>query len=254
MTSWPSRIVAVFYTGGIAVLPLLGALVPIAVFAVLVQCRVRSWWALAPLGVIAWALVHASGIHATIAGVLLGFTVPAIATARAGFTRPDNERIPLAERFAERWSRFSSGVAVPVFAFFSAGVTVGGLTGLGASFRDFIVIGIMAALVLGKAIGIIATSFMMSRLPGISMDPSIRWPDQIGMAFVAGIGFTVSLLVAERAFGVGTPADDHAKVGVLTGSLCAAVIGGTILALRSRHYCGENRSTHPRLPSSGATR
>jgi len=123
-------IIAIFYTAGIAVVPLLLALLPLAAFAVLVRRGVRSWWLLIPLGVVAWALVHASGIHATIAGVALGLLVPAIATRRAGVTHVDadghEERHALTHHFAERWSPISSGVAVPIFAFFSAGVSVGG--------------------------------------------------------------------------------------------------------------------------------
>jgi NhaA family Na+:H+ antiporter len=90
--------------------------------------------------------------------------------------------------------------------------------------------------VLGKVIGITATTFLVTRIPGLRLDPTISWVDMIGMAFVAGIGFTVSLLVGELSFGVGSESDSHVKVGVLAGSLIAATIGGTILAVRDRHY------------------
>ena len=126
--------------------------------------------------------------------------------------------------------------AVPLFAFFSAGVTVGGLAGLAASFGDTIALGIVAGLVLGKAAGITATTFLVTRLPGLRIDPSLRWIDMVGMAFVAGIGFTVSLLVGELSFGAGSESDDHVKVGVLAGSLVAASIGAVILGVRDRHY------------------
>jgi NhaA family Na+:H+ antiporter len=123
-----------------------------------------------------------------------------------------------------------------LFAFFSAGVTVGGLAGLTESFQDTIAIGIIAGLVLGKVVGITVTSFLVTRLPRLQIDPSIKWVDMIGMAFVAGIGFTVSLLVGELSFGMGSESDDRVKVGVLAGSVIAAIIGGTILAARDRHY------------------
>ena len=231
-------IIAVFYTAGIAFLPLVLALLPLAVFAVLVRRGVRAWWLLIPLGVAAWALVHASGVHATIAGVALGLLVPAVATARAGVTHRDpdgqEERHPLTHHFAEKWSPVSSGVAVPVFAFFSAGVAVGGVDGLVTSLSDSIAIGIVVALVVGKAVGITAASLLVTRLPGIRLDPSLRWLDVLGLSFVAGIGFTVSLLVGELAYGAGSDQDDVVKVGVLVGSLIAATIGGTILAVQGR--------------------
>nr|WP_229733398.1 Na+/H+ antiporter NhaA [Conyzicola nivalis] len=234
-------IIAVFYTDEIAFVPLSLALTPLAAFAVAVQRGVRSWWLLIPLGVITWALIHASGIHATVAGVLLGFMVPVVATKRArvkaGVDASGRQLYDgLAAHFADRWSVVSTAVAVPLFAFFSAGVAVGGIGGLVDSLQDTIALGIIAGLVLGKAIGITATTFLVTRIPGLRIDPSIKWIDMVGMAFVAGIGFTVSLLVGELSFGAGSESDDHVKVGVLAGSLIAATIGGTMLALRDRHY------------------
>lgn len=232
-------IIAVFYTAGIDVLMLALALIPLAVFAVCVQRGVRAWWVLIPLAVATWALVHASGIHATVAGVLLGFTVPVLATTRARVqVSTDGEPLydGLAAHFADRWSVLSSTVAVPVFAFFSAGVTVGGVTGLLDSLQDSIALGIIAGLVLGKPLGIVGSTFLLTRIRGIGLDASLRWADVIGMAFVAGIGFTVSLLVGELSYGAGSDSDAHVKVGVLAGSLVAALIGGAILSIRNRHY------------------
>jgi NhaA family Na+:H+ antiporter len=234
-------IIAVFYTDEINFLFLGLAALPLAAFAIAVQRGVRAWWILIPLGLVIWALVHASGIHATVAGVLLGFVVPVIATRRARVkagTDASGRQLydGLAAHFADRWSVVSTAVAVPLFAFFSAGVTVGGLAGLTESFQDTIALGIIAGLVLGKAIGITTTTFLVTRLPGLRIDPSIKWIDMIGMAFVAGIGFTVSLLVGELSFGTGSESDDHVKVGVLAGSLIAALIGSAILSVRNRHY------------------
>lgn len=234
-------IIAIFYTDDLQPVILVLALVPLALFALAVQRGVRSIWILLPLGLITWGLVHASGVHATVAGVLLGFAVPVIATRRARVeVGKDAAGEPLydglAAHFADRWSSISSGFAVPIFAFFAAGVAVGGLSGLSAAFSDPIAIGIIAGLVLGKAVGITGTTFLATRIPGLAIDASLKWIDIIGMAFVAGVGFTVSLLVGELSFGAGTESDDHVKVGVLAGSLAAAVIGGVILNIRNRHY------------------
>ncbi|WP_285042064.1 Na+/H+ antiporter NhaA [Plantibacter sp. LMC-P-059a] len=234
-------IIAIFYTDHIEFVPLALAAVPLAIFAVLVQRGVRAWWILIPLGLATWALIHASGIHATVAGVLLGFMVPVVATKRARVrVGEDANGKPiydgLAAHFADRWSVVSTAVAVPVFAFFSAGVVIGGLSGLVESFQDTIALGIVAGLVIGKPLGITLTTFLVTRLPGLRLDPSIRWVDLVGMAFVAGIGFTVSLLVGELSFGVGSASDDHVKVGVLAGSLIAAAIGAAILSGRNRVY------------------
>jgi len=231
-------IIAIFYTAGIAFVPLLLSIVPFALFGVAVRRGVRAWWILLPLALVAWVLVHESGVHATVAGVVLGVLVPALATEKAGVTHhgPDGheERHALTHHFAERWSPVSSGIAVPIFAFFSAGVTVGGFDGLVTSLGDSVAIGIIVALVLGKSIGITGGTFLVSRLPGLRLDPTLRWGDIVGLSFVAGIGFTVSLLVGELAYGTGSEQDDVVKVGVLLGSLVSAIIGATILAVRGR--------------------
>jgi NhaA family Na+:H+ antiporter len=147
----------------------------------------------------------------------------------------------------------STAITVPVFAFFSAGVVIGGLAGLVESFQDTIALGIVAGLVLGKPLGITLTTFLVTRLPGLRLDPSIRWVDLVGMAFVAGIGFTVSLLVGELSFGVGSASDDHVKVGVLAGSLIAAAIGAAILSVRNRAY-GRELTSGSSTPSGDGSR
>jgi NhaA family Na+:H+ antiporter len=123
-----------------------------------------------------------------------------------------------------------------VFAFFAAGVTVGGWSGLTDAWADPVAYGVIVALVVGKPLGITVTTWLSSKIPGMALAPSLRWPDIIGMGMVAGIGFTVSLLISELTFGAGSSLDDHGKVGVLTGSVVSAVLGGTYLAVRDRHY------------------
>lgn len=241
-------IIAIFYTDDLAWLPLALALIPLLVFAFAVQRGVRAWWILMPLGIAVWALVHASGIHATVAGVLLGFMVPVVATSRARVkigTTNDGQPVydGLAAHFADRWSVPSSVVAIPVFAFFAAGVAVGGLSGLAESLLSPVAVGIIAGLVLGKSIGITASTFLVTRIPGITLDRSIKWVDVLGMAFVAGIGFTVSLLVGELAFGADGAEAQYVKIGVLCGSLLAAVIGALILAVRNRKYRADSSSS-----------
>ncbi|GIF23245.1 NhaA family Na+:H+ antiporter [Actinoplanes tereljensis] len=225
-------IIAVFYTAHLSVLPLLAALLPLALFTVLVQRRVRSWWLLLPLAFAAWALVHASGIHATVAGVLLGFAVPVLRSERAG--GPDAGP-GLAEHFEHRFRPISAGIAVPVFAFMSAGVAIGGVEGLTSALSDPIAIGIMVGLVVGKPIGILLATWLTARFTRATIDSGLSWIDMAGLAVLAGIGFTVSLLIGELAFGAGER-DDHVKVAVLLGSLVAAMLASVVLRARNRVY------------------
>lgn len=97
-------------------------------------------------------------------------------------------------------------------------------------------LGIIAGLVLGKTVGITGATYLVTRLPGVRLDPTLRWPDLLGVSMLAGIGFTVSLLVGDLAFGQGSALDDDAKVGVLIGSTIAALAGLTLLAARARGY------------------
>ena len=222
-------VIAVFFPSELAVGWLLLALVPLAGFAVLVQRRVRSWWLLLPLAAATWTLVHASGVHATVAGVLLGFAVP-VARRRAG-PGPG-----LAEHFEHRFRPLSAGVAVPVFAFFSAGVAVGGLSGFGDALGDPVTVGVVLGLVVGKPVGVLGAAFLVARTTRAELDDDLSWLDVSGLALLAGIGFTVSLLIGELAFGAGTEQDEHVKVGVLTGSLLAALLATVVLRLRNRAY------------------
>ena len=226
-------VIAIFYTAALSVVPLLLAFVPLALFGLLVQKRVRSWWLLLPLAVTTWVLMHESGVHATVAGVLLAFTVPVVRSQAAG----GPEAGPgLAEHFEHRFRPLSAGVAVPVFAFLSAGVTVGGLSGLGAALSDRVAIGIIVGLVVGKAIGITAATWLVARFTHAELDEDLGWPDVLGLSLLGGIGFTVSLLISELAFGAGSLRDEHAKVGILVGTLTAALLASVLLRLRNARY------------------
>jgi len=226
-------IIAIFFTADLKIMPLLLALLAVAAFTGLVQRRIRSWWLLLPLALLAWGLMHASGVHATVAGMLLGFAVPVIRSKRAG--GPDAGP-GLAEHFEHRFRPLSAGVAVPIFAFFAAGVSIGGLGGLGEALSDRIAIGIVAGLVIGKVVGIFGATYLVARFTRATLDDELSWVDVLGLSLLAGVGFTVSLLIGELAFGVGSPRDDLVKIGVLAGSLLAALLAAVVLRLRNRTY------------------
>lgn len=226
-------VIAVFYTDDINVTALALAAVPLALFAVCVQRRVQSWWLLLPLAAATWVLMHESGVHATVAGVLLGFTVPVLRSHAAG--GPDAGP-GLAEHFEHRLRPISAGLAIPVFAFFAAGVDLGGLSGLAHALSDPITLGIIAGLVLGKPIGIFLTTRLLTAVTRANLDSSLRWVDVIGVAMLAGIGFTVSLLIGDLAYGPESERHEFVKVGVLCGSLLAAGLAALLLLARNRAY------------------
>lgn len=212
-------IIAVAYTESLQALALLGALVPLAAFAVATRRGCTSPWLLIPLALLTWGLVHASGVHATVAGVLLGLVTP----------------VDVGHRLEHVVRPVSAGVAVPLFAFFAAGVPVVG-GGFGQAVTDPAAQGVVAGLVLGKFVGILGATWLLARFTRAELDSDLAWADIAGLSLLAGIGFTVSLLVGELAYGAGSDRDDHVKMAVLLGSLLAAVLASVVLRSRNQHY------------------
>ena len=142
----------------------------------------------------------------------------------------------LAEHFEHVMRPVSAGFAVPVFAFFAAGVTVGGYDGLVTALSDPIALGIVGGLVVGKTIGVFGTTWLLATFTRASLDAALRWIDVLGVSMLAGIGFTVSLLIGDLAYGPGSARDDVVKVAVLTGVCWRPCWRRSVLRLRNRHY------------------
>jgi Na+:H+ antiporter, NhaA family len=220
-------IIAVFYTSDLQVWPLLLALLPLAAFAAAVRWRPGAFALLLPLALLTWGLVHSSGVHATVAGVLLALTVP----ARRGEDSTDSP----AERIEHLVRPFSAAVAVPVFALFAAGVPLSG-GGLRDALHDRAALAVVLALVVGKAVGVFLGTWLTARFTRAELDDGLSWGDVLGVSLLAGVGFTVSLLIGELAFGVGSPREEHVKVAVLAGSLLASLLATVVLRHRNATY------------------
>jgi len=215
-------IIALFFTSALEVVPLLGALAVFAVWAVLQRQRVGSPWVYLPLAVAAWWLVHESGIHATIAGVVLGLLVRV--------RSDEGEEGSPAERLEHLLSPLSAAVAVPFFALLSAGVAFDG----GGLLGDPVVVGVVLGLVVGKPVGVLGGTWLVTRLTRAELSPGLGWRDLVGVAVLAGIGFTVSLLVSDLSFT--GESRDAAKAAVLIGSVFSAVLGALVLGHRDRFH------------------
>lgn len=225
-------IIAVFFSADVAVIPLAAAGLPIAVWWGLLR---RGWThplLLAVPAVATWVLIHQSGVHATVAGILLGLTVPVRRSAAPALPEGGHS---LAERIEHGLRPWSAGFAVPIFAFFAAGVRVvdGGLT---AALTDPVTVGIVVGLIVGKALGVLGGTWLVARFTRAELDDGLAWADVAGLALLSGLGFTVSLLIGELAFGASTARDDHVKVAVLVGSLGAALLAAIVLRRRNAHY------------------
>lgn len=216
-------VIAVFYTRGVDVAALLAALVGVAVFALLTRVSRMRWWLLIPVAIAAWGFMHASGVHATIAGVLLGLTVPA---------RPiGDEEHARTQRLEHAVRPFSSGVALPLFAFFAAGVTLVGAPG--SVLGQPLVLAVAGGLVVGKLVGVLGTTALVTRLTPLRLPDGIGMRDLLPVGLLTGIGFTVSLLIAELSFPDAEQAT-AAKAAVLIGSTTSAGLAAAILRWDAR--------------------
>ncbi len=200
---------------------LAGGALTLAVVVVMQRLGVRYALAYAAPALVLWVCVFQSGVHATIAGVALGLLTP-VADARG------RRVIDALEHRLHPWTSF---VVVPVFVLANAGIVLGG-DAVRAAASSSITWGVAMGLVVGKTVGIVAATAVclglgLSRLPEGS---SFR--QLVGVATLAGIGFTVSLFIADRSFT--TAALDEAKIGILAGSVVAGVLGIGVLARRPR--------------------
>ncbi|HSH23362.1 MAG TPA: Na+/H+ antiporter NhaA [Acidimicrobiales bacterium] len=247
-------VIALFYASGVDATALAVAAGLVVAIEVLRRAEVTWMPGFVVLGVGVWLATLASGVHATIAGVVMGLLTPAhpLAPARLarewaedladeptpeellGMTRLAKESVSVAERLAHHLHPLTSFVIVPIFALANAGVTLSP-SALSAPGTSAVALGVALGLVAGKAIGITTASWLAVRLGLGALPSGVGWRHMAGIAAVAGIGFTVSLFVAGLAYDE-EALEGAAKVGILAGSLVAAVGGSTVLASACRSW------------------
>ncbi|MEJ8661878.1 MULTISPECIES: Na+/H+ antiporter NhaA [Streptomyces] len=219
-------IIAIFFTSDLNFWALGGAFAGLGVFYALQRFRVRGWWWYVPLGIAIWALMYNGGVHATVAGVAMGLILRT--------TRDKGEDSTPAERTSHLLHPVSAGVAVPLFALFAAGVSVSAAA-LGEVFTRPEPLGVVLGLVVGKTVGIFAGTYLAARFTRARLNPDLEWADVFSLAVLAGIGFTVALLVGELAFT--DPADaERIKAAVLVGSLMASGLAALLIKRRNAVY------------------
>jgi NhaA family Na+:H+ antiporter len=210
-------VIALFYTGDLS-WPALGAAGGfLAALALANAAGAQRWAAYAALGLGLWVAVLKSGVHPTVAGVLLAMTIPSRA-------RPGAE--PLLARLEHTLHPWVGYVIMPLFALANAGVTPG--DGLGASLFHPVSLGVAAGLLLGKPAGIVLFSWIAARAGVASLPCDLGWRHLAGAGVLAGIGFTMSLFIADLAFEDAVLLG-RAKVGILAASLVAGILGWALL-------------------------
>lgn len=220
-------IIAVFYSGNIDVVPLAGAFAVLAIMILLNWLRIGSLTLRLVLAVAVWSGIHASGVHATIAGVLVALVIPRKALSPKSAGEPG-----LLHKLEHGLHPWVAWLIIPLFGFANAGVSLAGISLVGET-RD-VALGIGIALVLGKIIGIFGAIRLACAAGWARRPRGASWPQVFGLACLCGIGFTMSLFIGLLAFGEGSAFGDATKIGILAGSLVSAFAGFLVLRFAQR--------------------
>ncbi len=255
-------VIAIFYTSEISITALVVAAIVLVILFVINKLGTKSLIPYTILGIILWLAFLKSGVHATIAGVLLAFTIPAVSRYDTNkfsekvkqliksfdetgdhwknvLNNSDRQHDVLAieescekiltplQRFEHNLHPWVSFLIIPVFALANAGVTLSGLDIID-SLLSPVSLGIIAGLFIGKQFGIFAFSFIAVKLKMASLPEGVNWKNLYGAGILAGIGFTMSLFIAGLAFN-NPELLDLSKIGILTGSLLSGIFGFVFL-------------------------
>ena len=218
-------VIAIFYSNKTDIVMLALTLALLILYWIAQRFDVARWYIAIPLGLAIWWATYQSGVHATVAGV-------AIALLTKNKTHIFGEKSPA--EIAEKFFRpISVVLVIPLFAFASAGVDVRDF-GLSQTISSPISVAIIVALFVGKTLGIFGGTYLVTRLTRASLNPALRWSDILAIGLLAGIGFTVSLLIAELSYADSQTLLADAKVGILAASLLASLCAVIALRLRTR--------------------
>ena len=216
-------IIAFFYSGNIEIKYLILMLVSVILLVGLNKFKVKSFIPFLVVGVFLWDFTHQSGIHATIAGVLLALTIP---------HNIKNSKESMLLKLEHGLSPYVAFGIMPVFAFANAGVSLEGLTF--ETLLNPVPLGIVLGLFFGKQIGVFVLSYISIKLKFADKPTGSTWPALYAVSILTGIGFTMSLFVGNLAFANNLEYIDGVKIGVLTGSLLSTLFGYFLLLIFSK--------------------
>ena len=213
-------IIALFYSGDLSIKYLSLMLLTFLILLVINKFNVKKFLPYLIIGIFLWDFTHNSGIHATIAGVLLAMTIP---------HRKKEKDFSLLLKVEHAISPYVAFLIMPLFAFANAGVSLEGLSL--NSLLDKVPLGIVLGLFVGKQLGVFIFSFISIKLKVAKMPNNSNWYNLYGVGVLTGIGFTMSLFVGNLAFVENMQYMDGVKIGVLTGSLLSTLFGYFLILL-----------------------
>jgi Na+:H+ antiporter, NhaA family len=221
-------IIALFYTADLNMMALAGAAIVLGNLIIFNRMKVKVLWPYLALGAVLWVLVFASGIHATLAGVMLALTIPLKLTPGTPEATHDESPLHKLEHALHKPVAF---LIVPIFGFANAGVSFAGVS------MDIITgplaMGVASGLLLGKLVGVLGIVTILVKLDFADLPAKASWGQMTGVALLCGIGFTMSLFIGLLAF-EDAAMQDHVKIGILMGSVASGVLGSLLLMMSGR--------------------
>ena len=233
-------VIALFYTADLNLIALIGAALVWGNLFIFNRMKVKVLWPYLTLGAVLWVLVFASGVHATLAGVMLALTIPLKLTPGTPEATPAESPLHRLEHALHKPVAF---IIVPIFGFANAGVSLSGLSV--SVFSEPLTMGVAGGLVFGKLAGVLGVVTLLVKLRLAQLPAQASWGQVTGTALLCGIGFTMSLFIGLLAFD-DPEVQNHVKVGILMGSIVAGVLGAIVLGASSRRTSkasGETVST-----------
>jgi NhaA family Na+:H+ antiporter len=222
-------VIAIFYSGDLQLWALLGAVAVLAALFALNRTGVKMLPPYIVLGAVLWLLVLLSGVHPTVAGVALAMTIPIVRAT--GGANDLSGQSPL-HRLEHALAGVVPFVIVPIFGFANAGVSLAGFAA--SALTDTLTLGVAGGLVVGKVVGVYGTALAAVKLGWADAPANAASLHVLGVALLCGIGFTMSLFIGLLAFPDSPVLQDRVKIGILLGSLTAAVLGSLVLLLSPR--------------------
>lgn len=231
-------VIALFYTADLNLVALISAALVWGNLFIFNRMKVKVLWPYLVLGAVLWVLVFASGVHATLAGVMLALAIPLKLTPGTPEATPDESPLHRLEHALHKPVAF---IIVPIFGFANAGVSLSGLSL--SVFTEPLTMGVAGGLFFGKLIGVFGIVAVLVKLGLAQLPAQASWGQVAGTALLCGIGFTMSLFIGLLAFNDPT-VQDHVKIGILMGSLVSGLSGAVILTLTSRRQMTSQRPVH----------
>ena len=216
-------IIAFFYSGDLSINYLSLILISYILLLILNKFGVKKFIPYLIIGALMWFFTYKSGIHATIAGVLLASTIP---------HRVKNKDFSLLIKLEHAISPYVAFLIMPIFAFANAGVSLAGLSL--SSLLEPVPLGILLGLFIGKQVGVMISSYLAVKLGAAQMPDNSSWLSLYGVSILTGVGFTMSLFVGNLAFAGSIHYMDGVKIGVLSGSLLSTIFGYFLLLYASK--------------------